>query len=149
MNSTTGEWPINIFTSDACAAKTTSIDEFPTSFFIQGSVEFLYCDRMPHYHIIIYGLCLNTIGIATFWIATYVLCTTWGTLDSDSKHFCSPLKSYSTVKSSPKNYFMNLPISHLNAAASPKNMCLDLSSGETVSIERREIGHKRSPSRDL
>ena len=38
---------------------------------------------------------------------------------------------------------------HLTAAASPKKLCLEFSSYETVDIEMAEIGRRRIPSRDL
>ena len=77
------------------------------------------------------------------------LCTTWGTLASDSKNLFSPLKSDSTVNYDPQKYFLNFPAAHLNAATSPTKICLDFSSGDTVDIEMKDIGRKRIPSRDL
>ena len=44
---------------------------------------------------------------------------------------------------------MNLPIAHLTLDASPKNPCLKFSNGDTVALDKKEIGFKRSTSRDL
>ena len=49
----------------------------------------------------------------------------------------------------PHKYFLKFPIDHLTAATSPTNLCLDFSSGDTVDIEMKDIGHRRIPYRDL
>ena len=107
----------------------------------------LYCNRISHSHIILAGwyhitnwYCKNL---------AFHLCTKWGILESDSNTFCSPLQLDSIVNSAPHKYFINFPISHLNAAASTTKLCIDFSSSDTVDIKMKEIIRRQIPSRDL
>ena len=77
------------------------------------------------------------------------LCTTWGTLASDSNKFCSALQLDSTVNYVTHKYFINFTMDQHTATASPKRLYLEFSSGYTVDIEIKEIYHRRIPSRDL
>ena len=49
----------------------------------------------------------------------------------------------------PQKYFLDFPMSHLTATASPTKLCLEFSSGDTVDLEMKDIGRRRIPSRDL
>ena len=49
----------------------------------------------------------------------------------------------------PHKYFLNFPMAHLTAAASPKNLHLDFFSGDTVNLEMKEISRRHIPSRDF
>ena len=53
------------------------------------------------------------------------------------------------MNSDTHKYFLKFPMAQLTAAASPKNICLDFYSGNTVDIDMKEIGRRRIPSRYL
>ena len=53
------------------------------------------------------------------------------------------------MNSDPHKYFLNFHMAHLTVADSPKNLCLEFYSGETVDINIKEIGRMRITSRDL
>ena len=83
VNSTTESWYNPSFTIYACVAKETSVDAFSTSIFLHDYVALFYRDSMSHYHIILSGRCHITNWHCN--ISSFHLCTTWGTLSSDSK----------------------------------------------------------------
>ena len=134
-NKTTGWWSATYFTMAECATKDTSVDELSTSFYTHDSVALFYRERMSHSYIILAGRC----HITNWYCNNSVrhLCTTWGTLASDSKNFCSPLQDDSNVNYDPHNYFLNFPMDHLNADTYPTKLCLDFSSGYTVDHEMK------------
>ena len=68
---------------------------------------------------------------------------------SDSNNFINPLQSDSTMNYDIHKYFLKFPMAHLTTGASPKKICLDFSSGDTVDLDMKEIGRRRIPSRDL
>ena len=147
VNKTTAWRYAPSFTIDGCSDKKTSIDEFSVSLFLQNSVALLYRDSMSHSHIILAGR-----YHITSWYCNNLarhLCNTWCTLASDSKNFCSTLKSDSTVNYDPPKYFLNFPMSHLTAYASPTKLCLDFHSGDNVDIDMKEISHRLITSRNL
>ena len=53
------------------------------------------------------------------------------------------------MNSDPHKFSLNFPMAHLNAFVSPKKTCLELSTGDTVDIDMKEIGCRRTPSRDV
>ena len=59
------------------------------------------------------------------------------------------MQSFSTAKFVPHKYFLNFKIAHLTEVDSTIKIWLDFSSGETIDLEIKEVGHKRSPSRHL
>ena len=99
VNSTTGIWSAPYFINAECATKDTPFDAFSTSFSLHDSVDLLYCDSILHSHIILSGRC----HIMNWCCKTSDshLCTTCGTLASDSKIFCSPLQPDSNMNSDP------------------------------------------------
>ena len=147
VNRTTGWISALYFTIYECAAKDTSVDAFSASLSLHNYVDFLYHDSISHSHIILAGRCHIT---NLYWnnLARH-MCTTWGTLASDSKSFCIPLQSDSTISSDPHKYILNFSMDQLTVDASPTNLCLDFSSGKTVDLKIKEIGRRRIPSRDL
>ena len=48
-----------------------------------------------------------------------------------------------------QKYFLNFPVTHLTADASPTKLCLEFSSGDTIDLKMNEIGHRRIISRHL
>ena len=75
------------------------------------------------------------------------MCTTQGTLSSDSNIFYSPLQSDSAVNSEPHKYLLKFPIFHLTTAVYPTKLFLELFSGDTVDLDMKEIGHRLIPYR--
>ena len=53
------------------------------------------------------------------------------------KYFSSPLQSESTVNSSTHKYLLEFPMERLTATASPTNLCLECSSGDTVDLDMK------------
>ena len=89
VNRNTDRWTANYFTNGECAAKETSVDVFYTSLPLHDSVALFYCGSISNSHIILY----DQFHITNWYCNNldHHLCTTWGTLVSDLKHFCSPL----------------------------------------------------------
>ena len=75
----------SLFTISECAAKEIYVDELSTSLFLHDSVALFYRDSISHSQIILAGqfhitnLYCNSLD--------HHLCTTWGSLASDSKIF--------------------------------------------------------------
>ena len=145
VNINTVRWSDPYDTIAEDAYKETSVDEFSTSLSLHGYVALLHHGRISHYHIILYIRC----HIANCYCknSSHHMCTTWGTLASDSNIFCIPLQSYSTLNSATHKYLLNFTMDHLTVAGSPKKLCLEFCSGETVEINMKEIGCRRIPYR--
>ena len=77
------------------------------------------------------------------------LCTTWGTLASDSKIFCRPLQAESILKFSTHKRFQTFPMAHLTEDPSTKKLYIEFYSGDTVYIKMKKIGCRHIISRDL
>ena len=147
LNITTGWWYAPSFTSSGRASKESSVGALSTSLFLHDYVALLYHESMSYSHII-----LSSWYHITNWYCNSSachLCTTWGTLASDSNIFCSPLKSDSTVNYDPHKYFLDFSMAHLTTAASLTKLFLDFSSGDTVDIEMKDIGCRHIPSREF
>ena len=65
------------------------------------------------------------------------MCTTWGTLASDSTKKISPLQSDSTMNYAPHKYLLNFLMARLTADYSPTKLCLDFSIADTVDIDMK------------
>ena len=133
VNSTTSIWSAPSFANAECASKDTYVDTFYTSFYLHEYVSLLYCDIMSLYHIILGGRCYITNCHDNN--LAHRLCTTWGTLASDSNNFYCPLKYDSTLNSDPHKYFLKISMDNLTLDFSPTKICPDFYSGDTVDIE--------------
>ena len=133
LNRTTGWWSAISSTIAECASKDTYVDTFYTSFYLHEYVSLLYCDIMSLYHIILGGRCYITNCHDNN--LAHRLCTTWGTLASDSNNFYCPLKYDSTLNSDPHKYFLKISMDNLTLDFSPTKICPDFYSGDTVDIE--------------
>ena len=147
LNRTNGCWSSPSFTIAECADKDTSVGVLYTSLFLHNYVALLYHDRMSHSYIILAGHCHIKNWYCT--ILHIHLCTTWVTLASASNNFWSQLKTDSTVNSYPHKYFLYFPFPHRTVSASPTKLCIGFSSGNTVDLEMKKIGHRCIPHRDL
>ena len=132
---TTVWWSAPSLIIDGCDTKKTSVDASPTSLFLHNFVALFYCDRISHSHIILSGWC----HIMNWYCKNSArhLCTTWVTLNSDSKNFCIPLQYESTVNSDAHKYFLNFPMSRITVDAFPTKLCLEFYSGDTVDLEMK------------
>ena len=74
------------------------------------------------------------------------LCTTWGTLASDSKIFCRPLQAESILKFSTHKRFQTFPMAHLTEDPSTKKLYIEFYSGDTVYIKMKKIGCRHIPT---
>ena len=147
VNITTGWWSAPSFTIAKCAVKETSVDAFSASLNLHDYVALLYCDSMSHSHIILAVRCHITNWYCNS--SDCHLCTTWGTLGSDSNNLCSLLQSEISMNSDPYKFFLNFPMAHITEAISTTKLCPDFSSGDNVDIEMEYIGCRSIPSRDL
>ena len=96
VNSTITWWYVTLVGSDGCSEK---YFYWLILHIIVPPRDLLYCDSIVHPPIILYG----HLHITNWYFknSTSHLCTTCGTLASDSKDFFIPLKSVSTVNSVP------------------------------------------------
>ena len=134
MNRTSGRWYNPYFTNYGFSSKETSVYSFSTSFFLHNSVALLYCYRISHSCIILSGWFHIKIDIATI---NLTICVPRVVHYPLIKIFFSPLQSDSDVNSDPHKQLLRFTIYHLAAASSPKNLCLDFSSGDTVDLEMK------------
>ena len=125
-------WYVTLVGSDGCADKYLYVDGFSTSLYLHDFVALLYCNIISQSHIILSRRC----HITNLYCKKLDcrLCTTWGTLASDSNNFCIPLKYDSIMNSSSRKYFLNFPMAHLTTDDSNTKLCLDFYSGNTVDI---------------
>ena len=99
VNSTTVWWSITLVSSDGCANKDIYVGELSISFYLHNYLALLYRGVISPPHIILVGWCH-----ITNWYCNNLdhhLCTTCGTLSSNSKNFCSPLQYESTINYKP------------------------------------------------
>ena len=135
VNRTNVRWCYPYFTNDEFDFNNTYVDAFSTSFSLQNSVALLYHNSIPNSHISLAVQCHTKNWYSKN--SALHLCTTWGTLASDSNCFCSPLKSDSTVNSSTDNYFLNFPMDQLTAAAYPTKLWIEFSSGDINDLDMK------------
>ena len=103
VNRITGIWYAPYFINSDCAAKETSVDVFSTSFSLHNSVALLYCNSMSHSHIIFAVRCYITNWYCNN--SSRHLCTTWGTLASESNLFSVHCNCISHLTLLPTNTF--------------------------------------------